>query len=170
MDESTIAEMRARATAAKERIDAVEEGEVDEPEFDEVVAAAAMFANDAAALAEDVDALTAEVERLRDEQQRAMEALGGNPAMGLVEMATRCRDWRRGLLKDAEEAKERASHANVALYDLKIAFDRERDALTSKLASLEPVLEALLCADRQELPRDLADRVTAYVKALHTRR
>lgn len=64
MDETTIAEMRARAAAAKERIDAVEEGDVDEPEFDEVVTAAAMFANDAAKLAEDVDALTSEVERL----------------------------------------------------------------------------------------------------------
>jgi hypothetical protein len=106
------------------------------------------------------------VAELRGNIDNAMEAMGGDSRMGVVEMAKRCRDWRRGLLKDSEEAKERASHANVALYDLKVAFDRERAALTSKLASIEPIIDALLCADRQELPRDLADRVTAYVKAL----
>lgn len=261
MDETTIAEMRARATAAKERIDAVEEGEVDEPEFDEVVAAAAMFANDAAKLAEDVDALTKEVERLtsalnvanepphinvasyarkieeltheRDlaremranithDFERLAKAREERESFWLTEIIEACRlagvaipQPRESAIRhiaiamrnavsevDAVRAKAsklehqlgeageqygmarfeedklraeverlRASREETRIERDEFGRDverltKERAALTAKLASLEPLIEALFCADRQELPRDLAERVTAYVKAL----
>ncbi len=324
MDETTIAEMRARATAAKERIDAVEEGDVDEPEFDEVVTAAAMFANDAAKLAEDVDALTGEVERLtkanreQDVERGRVEAAyeknlhafidlreddasvsrRSAKVIVRVEMLFDERDKLRSevdRLTKALNVANQPPHVNVASYVRKIEeltqerdlaretrahvtqdFERltkaheeresfwltevieacrlagveipqpresairyiavamrsavgevdavrakvrelehrlgeageqygiarfeedklhseverlrasreearaerdefgrdverlteERAILSAKIASFEPLLEALHCADRQELPRDLADRVTAYVKAL----
>lgn len=248
MDETTIAEMRARATAAKERIDAVEEGEVDEPEFDEVVTAAAMFANDAAKLAEDVDALTAEVERLtrerdayrkakvenderfmleRDEARNERDAardecfglfatvntLNRNAKESLTKLEALTQERDAALLKaqiledsaagwqtenatlraEIDRLRDPALLTNLEQWDILpggtyapafrdrmervgammrdtgndiAGLRQERAALTAKLASIEPVVEALLCADRQELPRDLADRVTAYVKAL----
>lgn len=250
MDETTIAEMRARATAAKERIDAVEEGEVDEPEFDEVVAAAAMFANDAAKLAEDVDALTKEVERLerrlgeagelygmarfdedklRSEVERLTKANnvweserrrieGALDAAGLHDVETTltsriertCQEVVNGrqidkqlqafldlhesdfdalrgarpsplvriekLADERDKLKAEVERLRASREEARIERDEfgrdverlteERDALNAKLVSLEPLIDALFCADRQELPRDLADRVTAYVKAL----
>jgi len=161
MDETTIAEMRARAAAAKERIDAVEEGDVDEPEFDEVVTAAAMFANDAAALAEDVAALTGEVERLTRERDAYRKAKAENDERFMLERDEARRE--RDDLFMTVNALNRNAEESLTKLD---ALAQERDTLSAKLASLEPLIEALLCADRQELPRDLADRVTAYIKAL----
>ncbi len=198
MDENTIAEMRARATAAKERIDAVEDTEVDEPEFDEVVAAAAMFANDAAKLAEDVDALTKEVERLGRRLGEAGEQYGiarfeENKLRAAVAALTQERDAykkakvendERFMLERDEARNERDAardecfglfatvntlNRNAAESLAKLdSLTQERNILNAKLTSLEPLLEALICADRQELPRDLADCVTAYVAALPT--
>lgn len=263
MDESTIAEMRARATAAKERIDAVEHGEIDEPEFDEVVTAAAMFANDAAKLAEDVDALTGEVERLTRERDAYKKAKAENDERFMLE-----RDEARGqrdesvrqlrhyvaLLResapDINEALTTVAPTNMAgesehawviygflgvlagfrqtesartkerdalaadiadvcqligvpvsqgprwlttavsawgadrssagyivgLKDSSLMAEREAvrtikgesDLLSVKITTLEPLIDALCCADRQELPRSLAARVTAYIAALPT--
>lgn len=168
MDENAIAEMRARATAAKERIDAVEDSEVDEPEFDDVVTAAAMFANDAAKLAEDVAALTTEVERLTRERDAYKKAKAENDERYMLERdeALNERDAARdecfGLFTTVNTLNRNARES-LAKLD---ALTQERDALTAKLTTLEPLIEALHCADRQELPRDLADRVTAYVAAL----